>query len=298
MTTNTPPRSVALHVGVHKTATTHLQRSFGAQQSALIAAGIRYYGPENLRRPTKGLGEIFGLGIHKSAGPPKRSCADQADFMFKDGHRLILSDENFIGVLHDRSGKIVTPLYPHAEKRITALATALNAGPIDLFLGLRNPASFIASAYGQALLGGKPLSFSDYIAQNPVAQIYWPDLVSRLRATQGVGHIYVWEYEDYRWRFYDICAAMMGPDVAMRIMPFPDRVHRGLSEAAVVEILAQAPEDSARDVADGARTAYPAGAKYPSFDPFHIQDKTAAAASYARQIAEIETISGVTVLRP
>lgn len=297
MTTNiTFPRSIALHIGAHKTATTHLQRSFGAQQQALIDAGVRYYGPESLRRPGKGLGDLFGLDLYQTP-QPTRSPADQLDFMFKDGHRLILSDENFIGVLHDKNGLIRTPLYPLASGRIEALAEAMDAGPIEVCIGLRNPASFIRSAYSQALLGGRLITFSEYLSQNPLDQIYWPGLVARVRSTVGVGRVTVWLFEDYKWQFYKACAALMGDLVNMRIVPLPDPVHLGLSEAAVARILSQTGKGDLRDIAADARGTYPVGDDFPAFDPFSPADKAASEAEYAAQIVAIDQIKGVTILR-
>ena len=118
---------------------------------------MRYYGPENLRRPERGLGDVFGLEVYDAPPKPRRSRAEQTEFMFKDGDRLILSDANFVGVLHDKHGHIHTPLYPYSAERVSALATAIDSGPLELFVGLRNPASFLSSAYSQALLGGGKL---------------------------------------------------------------------------------------------------------------------------------------------
>ncbi|MFT5867665.1 MAG: hypothetical protein ACI82I_003428 [Gammaproteobacteria bacterium] len=300
MTTNAAsfPRSVVMHIGAHKTATTHLQRSLLAQQQALTSAGIQYYGPANLRRPGKGPGDIFGLDIYHEPSKPTRSRAEQADFMFKDGHRLILSDENFIGALHDKQGNIISPLYPKAAKRIAALAGAVGAGPMDVCIGLRNPASFLKSAYSQALIGGKPIAFSDYLSKNPLDQIYWPGLVGRVRSAAGVGRVTVWAYEDYKWRFHKICGALMGDLVNMRILPISDYVHRGLSEAAVARVLSKSGADDPRSMADEARSTYPVSDEYPAFDPFSPTEKAASEAEYAAQLAAIGKIDGVTILGP
>lgn len=299
MTTNATSfrRSAVLHIGAHKTATTHLQRSLLSQQQALIDAGIRYYGPANLRRTGKGLGDIFGLNVYTKPPEPTRNRADQADFMFKDGHRLILSDENFIGALHDKQGNIIAPLYPNTAERIAALASAVGAGPMDVCIGLRNPASFLKSAYSQALMGGLPITFSDYLSKNPLDQIYWPGLVARVRSAAGVGRVTVWAFEDYKWRFHDICSALMGDLVNMRIVPIPDHVHRGLSEAAVARVLSRSGADDPRDVAAKARDTYPVSDEYPAFDPFASSDKAASEAEYAAQLAAIDQIDGVTILR-
>jgi len=291
------PRSVALHLGAHKTATTHLQRSFMVQQGALNHAGIRYYGPDTLRRPQGGLGNLFGLdGFGKTH--PTRSRAAQTDFMFKDGHRLVLSDENFVGVLHNHKGKMLSPLYPKAEMRVLGLSEALNVGPIDVMIGVRNPATFLVSAYGQALLGGQMISFDDYIIKNPLSQIYWPGLIARMRQVPNVGRIVVWRYEEYRWRFHKICAALMGDEVKMRILPLPKKVHRGLSGAAVAQVLEQMATGEAGLIGDLARKAFPVGDTNPPFAPFSVAEAAAATADYDQQIADIERIDGVTVLHP
>lgn len=291
------PRSAALHIGAHKTATTHLQRSFAMQQEALIKAGVRYYGPDTLRRPRRGLGDLFGLeGFGKTH--PTRSRAEQADFMFKDGHRLVLSDENFIGVLHNKHGNMLSPLYPKAELRVDALSKALDVGPIDVMIGVRDPTSFLVSAYGQALLGGQLNTFDSYVAKNPLSQIYWPGLVARLRGLPTVGRIVVWRYDEYRWRFHKICAALMGDQVNMRILPLPNKVHRGLSGAAVAHVLTHLETGDPQILGDQARKAYPVSEQTPAFAPFSVAEVEAATADYDQQIADIAGIDGVTVLRP
>lgn len=293
-----PPRSVALHIGAHKTATTHLQRSIVMQKEALIKAGLRFYGPESLRGPKKGLADIFGLETFKRPTHPTRSREEQREFMFKDGHRLILSDENFIGVLHNKRGNMLAPLYPMADERVQDLAEAIGVGPVDVMIGLRSPATFLTSAYGQLLMGGQLNSFDDYIAKNPLSQVYWPGLVARLRQCAGVGRIVVWQFEEYRWRFHKICAAMMGDHVDMRIKPFPDKVHLGLSAAAVEHIMAHLEGIEASRLVDQARTAYPVSELNPPFAPFDAAEIAAATVDYDQQIADIADIEGVTVLRP
>lgn len=290
------PRSAAIHIGAHKTATTHLQRSLLMQQEALITAGVRYYGPDTLRRPKRGLGDVFDLdGFGKTH--PTRSRAEQVDFMFKDGHRLILSDENFIGVLHDKNSSILSPMYPRADERVGALANALDVGPVDVMIGIRNPASFLVSAYSQALMGGHMISFADYLALNPLSQIYWPGLIARMRSLANVGTIVVWQHEEYKWRFHKICAALIGKGVDMRILPLPNKVHRGLSAAAVSYVLAHADRDDVDALGDEARKAYPLGEQYPAFAPLSHADVRAAAADYETQIKDIARIDGVTILR-
>lgn len=296
--TQNPTRSVALHIGAHKTATTHLQRSLGMQQQAMINNGIRYYGPENLRRPQRGLGDIFALDVYDSPPRPRRSRSEQTEFMFKDGHRVIFSDENFIGVLHDKSGQILSPMYPQAARRVAALSEAMECGSIEVFVGVRNATSFLTSAYSQALLGGRHITFKEYAAVNPLDNMYWAGLVARLRAAAGVGHVTVWLQEDYHRMFHVITRAMLGPDTDMRVAPLDQPVHVGLSEAAVAYTLAYDGPDPLGDVAAQSRVLFPIGPNNPPFDPFDEKQKTAAWADYERQLTQIAQIEGVTLLRP
>lgn len=249
-------------------------------QSALIDAGIRFYGPDLLRRPKRGLPDMLGLKTHKNLPEPTRSAPDQIDFMFKDRHRLILSDENFIGVLHDQDGRILSPLYPRAAPRVEELATTLDLGAVDIFLGLRNPTGFLTWAYSQALLGGRKVGFAEYLQMNPLRQVFWSGLVARLRATPGVGHIYVWRQEDYRTMFHDICGALLGPSVDFRIAPYPERLHLGLSEAAIADVLSQPNGADIRRISVAAREAFPVGDTYPAFALFSASDVAKAAADY------------------
>mgnify|MGYP006878874107 CR=1 FL=1 len=111
---------------------------------------------------------MLGLKTHKNLPEPTRSAPDQIDFMFKDGHRLILSDENFIGVLHDQDGRILSPLYPRAAPRVEELATTLDLGAADIYLGLLNPTGFPTWAYSQAPFGLRKVAFADSLQINPL----------------------------------------------------------------------------------------------------------------------------------
>lgn len=288
-----PARSIALHIGAHKTATTHLQRSFAVQQAALQAAGVRYYGPDSLRAPGHSLIDVFGLKAVDTVSTPARTPADQLDHMFQDGHRLVLSDENFIGVMHNSAGTMRSPLYRGAEERVAAFVAAVAPCPVDVFIGIRNPAGFLVSAYGQVLIGHGAIRFADYLVKNPVAMVRWAGLIAGLRSIANVGRIVVWQHEDYRWRFHKVTAAMMGAHVDIRIRPFPEKVHVGLSQRAVDQVMLDA---GGPDMVQAARRAFPVGRENPAFRPFSTRESEAADAIYAVQLREIAAMEGVTVL--
>ena len=298
MTHPTSPPKVALHIGVHKTATTHLQRSMLAFDDQLVAQGVRYFGPDKLRGAGKSLIDRFGLKVEgaRTKTMPIFTPLQERAQMLGDGTRMVLSDENFIGTLQTGAGEMSMPLYPRAPERIAALAAALDAGPIDVFVGVRNPSSFLVSAYSQLLMGGKARPFEQYLAKNPLRGIYWPGLIARLRALPAVGRLVVWRYEDYAMIYPQICAQLTG--VGLPIRPLPEVSHRGLSEKAVHVALAEYARTGERGAGKAARDLHPISTTTPAFSPFDAQTHEQSLADYAAQINDLTALDGVTLLRP
>ncbi|MDN3713090.1 hypothetical protein QWZ10_17480 [Paracoccus cavernae] len=88
--------ALILHLGAHKTATTHLQKSLQLAVETLAEAGIYYAGPDLLRTDLCPL--VDGVGAKGPQGHAKAQRASavlhqaQADFP-----HLLVSDENLLG---------------------------------------------------------------------------------------------------------------------------------------------------------------------------------------------------------
>ncbi|WP_341368314.1 hypothetical protein [Yoonia sp. BS5-3] len=292
----TPPDfTVAFHVGAHKTATTHLQRSLQTVADPLADAGVRLYSPKYFRLPGRSIPALFGL----KDGPPdpaRRSPADQLALMRKDADRVIFSEENYIGVLNSPRRFPVQVRYPHAADRVAALAEAIGR-PIDVFLGIRQPTAFLSSAYCQMLMGGRAMPLDRFKRINPITSVDWLDLVTRLRGAKGVGQLTVWRHEDYADVFTQICAGLVGPDRAQIVAPLPRRIHEGLSAAAVTETLQRHAAGEGDKAGFAMRKMWPVGPAHPSFDGFDSDEHARAAAAYAAQTAAIAGMEDVTFLK-
>ncbi|SEW47607.1 hypothetical protein SAMN04488515_3636 [Cognatiyoonia koreensis] len=275
---------IALHIGAHKTATTHLQRSMFAQADVLRTAGVRFYGPPHFRAG-QSIAERFGddgkAAIAEMAGP---------------AHRVVLSEENFIGTLQSRKGKVAMPLYPLAADRISALASRIAPNGLDVFLSVRNPAHYLTSAFCQALMGGHRVALGDVMALNPLGRVDWAELTDRIAQADGVRSLTVWRYEDYTALFPEIARRMLGADITLP--PIDKIVHRGLSADAVAEIQIRYALGKGRKAAVNARERFPIGPDHPPFDAFLPEDHARAAKQYAEQIARIDANTVVTLLRP
>ncbi len=289
--------SIAFHIGAHKTATSHLQRSLREATDLLADVGVRYYGPHDFRLPGRSINRLFGLH-DKPARAPRRSPQDQLTLLRKGGHRLVLSEENYIGALNSPRRREVRMRYPFAARRVTALADALDAGGLDVFLSIRNPATFLTSAYCQQLLGGRIMPLERYLQINPLGSVNWLSLVKRLRRARGVNQLTIWRYEDYQPLFSSICAALVGDEAGELVQPLPRRIHVGLSAKAVAEVHLKKGDVADDKIANFARKHFPVGEDAAAFDGFDPEQHARAAQIYQAQIAAIENLKGVTFLRP
>ena len=283
--------SVAFHIGAHKTATSHLQRCLLNASDALAEHGVLYFGPEFFRQPGQSIHATFGLRDGPSARAPLR-LRDLA----RNGHHLVLSEENYIGPLNDPAGFGLMHRYPDAGPKVAALAGAIGQR-IDIHMAVRRPTDYLNSGYCQMLLGGKVRPFSDYRDANPTTSVDWPAVVSSLRRAEGVGRVTVWRHEDYMHIFRQLAAGLVGQDAAHCVPLIPRKRNPGLSEAAVARLHQEAPlADHKRGYE--VRGALPIAQGRPRFDGFTKQDHANSAAVYDRQLAHIAQIQGVRVLQP
>ncbi len=289
--------NLSLHLGAHKTATTHLQRSLSAAKEMLIVNGVRYYGPDYFRRTGRSIDKMFGIsGTH--GPPPRRTPAAQLAFLAKGAEHVLLSEENFIGGFDAPDIDGAPGFYAAAERRVTALVHQVHDIRLRLFLGIRDPANFLTSAYSQSLLSGRIATPRQFRADYPLAAVDWADLVARLRAVPGVRNVYVWRFEDH---------AEIAPLVLRRMMPGPvgrhvglidGRVNVALSGRALADVLARHKAGETGGLADLARRAFPVGPRQPRLTIFDTKANAFSLIRYADQLARIEAIDGVTILRP
>ena len=292
---NAPDFTIAFHVGAHKTATTHLQRSLLSAAEPLADAAVRFYGPKSFRLPGRSIPALFGLK-DGPVDPERRTPREQLALMRKDASRVIFSEENYIGVLNSPRRYPVKTRYPHAADRVTDLARSIGC-PIDVFLGIRRPTRFISSAYCQMLMGGRVMPLDRFKRINPISSVDWADLARRLRAAEGVRDLVIWRHEDYAAVFPHICAAMVGPENATLVAPLPRRIHEGLSAKAVSETLQRHAQGEIEKTGFSMRKMWPVGPDQPSFDAFDADEHVIGDAAYAAQVDAIAGLSGVTLLQ-
>ncbi len=289
----TLPKTIVLHLGAHKTASTHLQRSLAGAKPDDVAL----FGPPQLRDSGDSLAERFGFPLDPTTGAVSLMSGREVLIEMAGGaHRLVLSDENFAGRIQTGWGKIPTPLYFTASKRIAALSQAVIAagGPkVDLCLAIRDPAGYLTSCYSQILHGGRVVQPAKFMAKNALEAIDWVDYVRRLRAIPNISSVTVWRYEDYATIFGQICKAVVGTTA---VPPLETRAQVRLSRAALDAVLIAKANKSENNVA-AAAAIFPVSETSPPFTLYDDASQAASDTMYAAQWHQLVRMDGVTCLQ-
>jgi len=284
------PSKIVLHVGAHKTASTHLQKSI---EAALPLDGVTFAGPQKLRGAGNSIPELFGVPFDPRAAQVSELSPRDALIALADGaDRLVLSEENFAGRI-PRKGRTLYFTGPKRVARFAAIIRDAGGPPIDLCLGMRNPTDYLASVFSQTSKGKREMPVETFLKQNVYTNINWADYVGRLRACNGIGTVTVWRQEDYADCFAQICEAMVGTS---GFPPLEGRINVRLSEQAVDTIAMTRGLTDADFRREVARTL-PVTADNPPYDPYDAQAHAASQDFYAEQCAAIAAMPDVTFLQ-
>lgn len=286
-----------IHIGVHKTATTELQQALKAVEWRLARGGMCYLRPDGLRGRMVQLEKVLGDPGTQATQLAQARLAQATDGL---GH-LLLSEENILGTTRRASvlgqGGAV---YPAAQDRLACLLALLNRAEAEIFMAVRDPASFLTSTFGQQLRQPMPVHEDVYLRDFRLQAFSWADLARRLLAVPGVRRLTVWRYEDYAALRPQILQAMIGRRAAQRVAP-AQMVNPGISQAAYDAFVAAALEDSdtpTRTLLAAACRRFP---KAEGVAPMRILAPELHAESQHRYASDMDDLAGldrVRLLRP
>lgn len=209
----------ALHLGAHKTATTFIQRNLEDRRRELLRQGVRYFGTSELRDvegivlPTpRDVREGLAEPLQRRTATTLRQLVDDA--IPDHARRVLLSEENFLGSsrLNIRRGK----LYPAMEDRLRCLPESWNSDRLEIFLSIRDYASFFASCHSTIALQGDWMEFGAE-KQAAIAELprRWTDVVREIRAVFPRAEMVIWRYEDLATLGQHVMNDMVGFDFPM-----------------------------------------------------------------------------------
>lgn len=295
-----PVRDWRIHIGAHKTATTHVQEILMLMRDRLVADGVDFIANHDVRRSgvAKALNRRrLGFRVPLVRGRMVQGImADHLDPLRRGPTRMVLSEEKLLG---GSQHVFSTPPYPMAG-RIAGLLDALRSrADVTVYLSIRDFAKQLPSAYVQELkflppLGGGFDALRERVRANPPR---WSGLVERIRTAAPDLPLVIWRQEDYRAHPCEILSILCGTG----IRELPEMEDPFWTKSPSLEAVRAAEalpgdmpkEERFRTVLDLYRDA-PAG--QTRFDPFTGEDKAMFKAAYDADIARIREIAPGSLL--
>lgn len=285
------PAVISLHVGAHKTASTHLQKTLRGHGELLSAHGVRYVGPERLRRPGRSLKNRFAMD--REPGPAEKAEARRKLARMAGGaRRLVISEENLLG----RQFAPGLPVYPEGDLRLNKMVRLCEGIPVNVFLAVRDPADWLGSLYRHALFNGRHVPFDIFAEGTRPEDISWRNLAARLVRVPGVAQLIVWPMEAYPGNAGQLFRRMTRWKAGPRITPIASAVNVGLSAQAVQEVLAGSGSLPPLELARAALKRHPVAGPGDLFDPWAPEQRAAGRAAYLEDLAAIAEMPGCSVI--
>ncbi len=180
---------IVLHAGVHRTDEGRLAKSllknakqFGEQGVAVPPVG-RYR--RLLRDATK--------KVAAAAAPAANAREVMLDALLEGDERpdrLILSSSTLLANAKTALQRGV--YYSRAAERLEAVGQLFAGDQMELFLAVRNPATFLPALYGDA----PPSTFVDFLDGADPRSLRWTEMISRIRMALPDVPVTVWCNED------------------------------------------------------------------------------------------------------
>jgi hypothetical protein len=199
-----------IHLGAHKTATTHIQDLLESQK-AFLAENDIYYITRKQFRDQKILKYLkkYARSYFSLARLRGWNLAQATEMIRKGMNSVIISEENIIGSSIDL---LKYPLYPNIDENLAALEKSIGNDNVILYVSIRKYSEILISAYAQALRDGNVVGeISDYLDLYCGSKYpNWTDAVIRIRKAFPQARLHVWDMEYYSRNKFDLLEKMAG----------------------------------------------------------------------------------------
>ncbi|MEM9523044.1 MAG: hypothetical protein AAF982_03470 [Pseudomonadota bacterium] len=287
-----PTPTIVLHLGAHKTATSHLQKSLQRNGTALERMGVSFLPPAHYRQT------FASLQIELRDGADIENLRRTAKHLVRGAangkRRLILSDENIMGNMPRLMKE--NDIYPWARGRVGRTVRILSYYRPEICLAVRNLAGFIPSAYGEALRHAPYRSFERFVSNADLHALSWARLIGKLASAARETKFFVWRYEDYDAHKTDILQALLNAACPDDFDFVGKRTRPGLSARALEALAdwsAKGHDIRGERLIGKAEELYPTGEEWPPFDPFTPNQRAIFDANYQRDWDEIKAMPDV-----
>ncbi|CUH82657.1 hypothetical protein [Tropicibacter naphthalenivorans] len=201
---------VILHTGVHCTDDDRILKCLLRNAETWRHEGVAIPGPSNYR-------QLLSDAVNRIG--TKRPNDDVRDILLDaivnedpaQVDRLILSNQNFFSVPKLMFGG--QRIYYKAEARLRTLSEIFKGDDLELFMGLRDPATFLPAAFAAT----PHTNFDAFLDGVDPMQFRWSDLIRRLRADVPEVPITIWCNEDTPLIWGQLIRDMAGIEITRKI---------------------------------------------------------------------------------
>lgn len=199
---------VIVHTGAHHTDEDRLLKCLLRNKEDFAQRGVAVPGPGRYRPLLK---ETLRAMQTAPPAPDARDVLIDAILDEESADRLILSNPHFFGSQRFAVGKAT--LYPDAARRMKQLHQLFGQDQIEMFMAIRNPATFLPAVMRKA-----PISrFYDSMGMSDPREMRWSDTLIRVREAVPDAPLTIWCSEDAPLLWAQIIREMAGLDHGQKI---------------------------------------------------------------------------------
>jgi hypothetical protein len=178
---------LVLHTGAHYTEQERLIKSVLRNKDEFAKRGVIVPGPNSYRGILR---DTLNAMRKTPASPQAREVLLDVILDDSPADRVVLSDANFFRTAGTAIQRGV--LYPAAAERMAHMAALFPDDELEIFLGIRNPATLIPILYEKSIDNSEEAFWDGGIPQD----ILWSETIAGIRAAAPSIPITVWCNED------------------------------------------------------------------------------------------------------
>ena len=199
---------IAFHIGANCTDDDRILKSLLKNAGNFAEQGIKIPGPGKYRRLLR---ETIQNLNGAPPAPDTRGILLDAIIDDDTAGRLVLSNANFICIANRIFDRGI--FYEQAEAKLSALHQLFAQDDIEIFLALRNPATFLPVVFAES----KAATPEAYFQGLHPTQVRWSDLVRRIQQMFPQTRLTVWCNEDTPLIWAEILRAISGVERDQKI---------------------------------------------------------------------------------
>lgn len=174
---------ITLHLGVHKTATTHIQSRLFNSMDILNKQDISYLPLEDTRK-------LITLKLLEN--PFSKEAIIDSIKPYLHYNQLIISDENILGGTNRANHN---KIYHNTVKRLNSFLSIFENYEIQAHITLRNYADYFISRYTESLRHFKFVTFEEYYKNIDFDTVSWTETIEQIKKA-GIKNLTIVPYEN------------------------------------------------------------------------------------------------------